>query len=103
MIGLESIFLTNYCLISSFPIAFFRVSHSGEQEGADVFIKIPHESDDEEDSLPRSRPLLVRFLFWFCGILMVILGVGSLIYAIIAFFCMCGVDINFLNLILLIL
>lgn len=48
---------------------------------SDAAIAIEHDSDDEE-TIQRSRPIAVQFMFWFCGILIVLLGVGALVYAI---------------------
>ncbi len=45
-------------------------------------IKIDDDSDDGEMATKRSRPLAVQFMFWFCGILIVVIGVVVLVYAI---------------------
>lgn len=46
-------------------------------------IVIRHDSDDDEDTPKRSRPIALQCMFWFCGILMVLLGAGALVYGIV--------------------
>ncbi|XP_037046387.1 uncharacterized protein LOC119081490 [Bradysia coprophila] len=41
------------------------------------------DNDSDEDETPKSRPLSRRFMFWFCGILIIIVGAAALLYAII--------------------
>ncbi|KAJ6643853.1 hypothetical protein Bhyg_08818, partial [Pseudolycoriella hygida] len=55
----------------------------------DATITVRHDSNDEETP-KRSRPVAVQCMFWFCGILMVILGAGALVYGIVLLFTSMG-------------